>query len=258
MKNGIVMAGAAALALSGGFAKAEGHEGDECFDKGSLEYFDCPAEPEPMMEEEPMMVDDEGGYYAGFRGGVAFLEDTEFEWNGLDIENEYDTGYVISAMAGYQFVDAISPGLSFRPEIEIGYLAADVDIHNVFVQSTRNPGLSDGSTGDTSVLFGFVNAFVDYEVTPGFDIFAGGGVGIGQTSFDGHGVSATGVIMDDDDIGFGYNIGAGVAFEVAEDVIIEGMYRYMSFDAELEAVDGTESDVDVDAHTATIGIRFEF
>ncbi len=255
MKHAIAMAAIAAVGLSGGAAFAQNAD-DECFDKGDLTYFDCPVEEEPVVveEEEMMFVEDESGYYAGFRGGVAFLDDTSFEFAGLEIVQDYNTGIVVSAMLGYNYADAIAPGVSLRPELEIGYLWADVDVHDIEFQEVPN----DGSDGDTSVLFGFLNLFADIEITADIDLIVGGGVGIGNVDFDDHGVDATGVIMDDDDWGFGYNVGAGVGVALDEDVTLEGMYRFMSFDADLEAVDGTESDVDVDAHTVTLGLRFDF
>ena len=241
MKLAFASAAAAAVVLTGGVAAANGHT-EQCFDKGTLTYFDCPTAE----------VAEEGQFYIGARGGAAWIaNEDDFDSSEFDSEvvsvverifdAEFDTGYVVSAMAGYDNIP-LADGVGFRPELEIGYLSVDGEVTEIVNQDPLAPfGV------EASVLFGFVNAFVDLEVAPSVDLIVGGGVGFGNVELEGDGSEV-------DDTTFGFNIGGGVGVEVVEDVTLEAMYRYMSFvDAELG-----DKEVNVDAHTATVGVRFEF
>ena len=234
MKYAVATAGAAAMAFAANSAAANGHD-EQCYDKGTLSYFDCPTV-------------DEDAWYVGARGGVVFA-DTEFEFidgGGAEtIDFESDPGYLISAMVGYNFANVAS-GVSLRPELEIGYLSADHD--NI----DFNGEAEDDVIGDASVLFGFANLFVDIEVLSDLDLIVGGGVGLGDVELD--------IVegFEDGDIAFGYNVGAGLALDVAEGVKVEGMYRYISFvDADLLEGVVDDGSADLDAHTGTIGVRVE-
>ena len=262
MKSAIAATGAAAVLLTAGAALANG-EAEQCFDKGTLTYFDCPTAE----------VVETGNFYIGARGGLAFVEDVEYDLTEEDkgdpapaitaiiaileptvfgVSAEHETGYVVTGMVGYEFVD-VQPGMTLRPELEIGALTAEVDTITAEGEGTFSAG------GDTSVLFGFVNLFADFEVAESVDLIVGGGVGLGHVDLDKHSIDE-GVLVDDSATAFGYNIGAGLGVEVEEGVKLEAMYRYMSFiDAELETEFGAggTDEVDVNAHTATVGIRFD-
>ena len=65
--------------------------------------------------------------------------------------------------------------------------------------------------------------------------------------------------VDDEDTVFGYNLGAGLGLALTDDVELEALYRYMSFTGgEFTDTDGDTVDADIDAHTATVGVRFKF
>ena len=240
MKLTFASIGAAAVVLTAGAASANG-EAEQCFDKGTLTYFDCPTAE----------VVDDGSFYIGARGGLAFIDEISEEVGGT-VDIEYDTGYLVSAMVGYDAI-AIAPGVGFRPELEIGYMAADI-AEGV---DDGSPG-SDDFDGDTSVLFGFVNAFVDLDVVEGVQLFATGGVGFGQVDMDFTDVSNGSDEGGADDSVFGWNLGAGAAVEVAEGMKLEAMYRYMSFGGVEAEYESDNFETDVDAHTATVGLRVEF
>ena len=59
------------------------------------------------------------GPYVSLAGGIAFLEDSDLEGNGLDGEAEFDTGFLVSGAGGYGF-DGLGLG-TVRAEIEIAY-----------------------------------------------------------------------------------------------------------------------------------------
>ncbi|MCI4664176.1 MAG: outer membrane beta-barrel protein [Neomegalonema sp.] len=251
MKLTFAAAGAAAVVLAGGAAFAEGKDG-KCFDKGTLSYIDCPKPAEPEVKvEEPAPIVDDSGFYIGARAGVALI-DGEYNVGAADKRDvNHDTGFFVSGMFGYEYAD-VAPGISLRPEIELGYMSAEVDK----ITSSAS-GAQPAVGGDTSVFFGFVNVFADIEVIESVDLIVGGGLGFGVVNFDSH--SSAGVVaMDDSDIGFGWNIGAGLGIDVAEGVKLEALYRYMSFDVETSSAAAFKGDADLDAHTVTLGLRFKF
>lgn len=67
-------------------------------------------------------------------------------------------------------------------------------------------------------------------------------------------------VLDDDDTVFGFNLGAGVGYNLTDSLTLEAMYRYVAFmDAEVTANgDPVTSETTVDAHVAEIGLRFKF
>lgn len=194
--------------------------------------------------------------YVGVKGGVSFFDDTDFDigGGGTNVENEYENGFTASVVVGKEY-DLTNSPVDLRAEIELNYSAADIDTHTV-----GGTGVSSSdSFGDTTTFAGFVNGYVDYEVAPRVDLFAGGGVGYGNVDFDGHGVTGPGVVMDDDAGAFAYHLDAGVAYDVTENVTLEASYRYQSFvGAELTATDGTDSDIDLDSHNLLVGLRYKF
>ena len=241
MKFVIATTGAAAVALTAGFAAANGHS-EKCFDKGTLTYFDC-----PVAEE---MAPEHGGFYIGARGGAAWV-DSQWQLDAATaVDQEYEVGGIITGMFGYEYVDVL-PGVSLRPELEVGYLAGGVEEH------APNGAAVTGDSGDTSALFGFVNLFVDLEITDPVDLIVGGGVGYGQVTFDDHAYGGT-TRMDDDDGGFAYNLGGGLAYEFTQNVELELMYRYFNFNVDATSVTPYSDDTEAEAHTGTIGLRYEF
>ncbi len=191
-------------------------------------------------------------WYIAARIGAAFPEDTEFGVLGTTVTNEYDTGWAGSAAIGTQF-DFV--GLRPRAEFEMGYLSSDVDAHDVAGIATFS---GDDAFGQTDVLFGLVNGYVDFLDGP-LKPYIGAGLGFGHVEFDNHGITAVGTAMDNSATGFAWQVGAGVSWEFVPQMTMELGYRYFSVEnVGLTAVDGTESDVDVSANQVTLGLRYSF
>ena len=190
--------------------------------------------------------------YVAPRAHLSFYEDTEFLAGQVKVENDYDVGFGGSIAVGYgQTYDRVR----LRTELEIGYQNADIDEHSFSGQVASG----DDAGGDTSVGFGFVNAYADYKLTDRFALTAGGGIGIGYVDFDEHAVSGPGILLDDSDTVFGYHIGGGVSVDVAENIAVEALYRYQSFDnADLTSTLGDSTDVDLDSHNIIAGVRVGF
>lgn len=199
---------------------------------------------------------DESGIYLGLTGGVSFPTDTDFAFTGaIGVDQDYDAGFSIQAQIGYQFDDLLAPRTDLRVDLEIGYTEAEVDTHTIAALG----GAQAGSFGETSVFTLMTNAYVDYNVTDRLDFFVGGGAGLGFVDFDNHGVPAVGTALSDDAASFVFHLDAGVSFDITENVVIEGRYRYQNaVSADLSSVNGTSSNVTVQQHMLLGGLRLQF
>lgn len=174
----------------------------------------------------------------------------------IRIKNGYDNlGYGGSIAVGYQGAP-MGWGVNVRTEIEGGYQTQSVDQHELEGIGTFE---GDYAFGDTKVLYGFVNVYGDIPVASRLGVTVGGGVGLGQVKFDGHGVEAAGIALDDSATAFGYHLDAGVSYDVTDSVTLEAMYRYQSFvGAELTTTSGNTEEVDLDSHNVLVGARIGF
>jgi opacity protein-like surface antigen len=213
----------------------------------------APVKPAPVVMRDKKKKGWGSQVYVGARGGLSIAEDTDFVVGPNAINNDYDDGgYNIAYVVGWR--NRVSPRLAYRLEAELGYQETEIDAH-----STGGTRFDGTSFGDTETLYGFANLYLDVPVFGGLNGIVGGGVGVGQVEFDGHGVNDLGVVMDDEDTVFGYHLDAGVSYDINERLSLEAMYRYTSFvDVELEAVDGTTSETDVDSHNVLVGARYGF
>jgi len=201
------------------------------------------------------------GIYVGARAGVTLPRDTEFTVgpeganSSADIRNSYDDpGYTGSLVAGYG--GRTAGGWGYRVEVEGGYQSAEVESHRVSGVGTFK---GKDVSGDTKVLYGFVNAYGDIPVSERVALTVGGGVGVGRVEFDNHGISGAGTALDDTATAFGYHLDAGVSYQLTETVALEALYRYQSFiDAGLRTENGNTEDVDVDSHNLLLGARVGF
>ena len=87
----------------------------------------------------------------------------------------------------------------------------------------------------------------------------GGGIGVANVDFDGHGVTGPGVVMDDDDTVFAWQAIAGVGYEISSNIVLDVQYRYFNAsDVSLTSVSGASSSADYESHAVLGGIRFKF
>ena len=193
--------------------------------------------------------------YVGARGGFSNIRDTSFRLRDGSVNTDYEeTGYNISGVVGWGA--KTTNGLGYRLEAEVGYQTADVSSHN-FGESN----FTSVADGETSTLYGFVNAYVDVPLIQRLNGVVGGGIGIGQVDFDGHSVNVPdgGTFLDDDDTAFGYHLDAGLSYDVTDRLALEALYRYTSFvDVDVEVGVGQSDDIDVDSHNVLVGARYGF
>jgi opacity protein-like surface antigen len=195
------------------------------------------------------------GFYVVVRGGATFAEDTDFDLDTspVTVTNEYDdTGYTVSGAVGYEMSKLY--GGAIRAELELGYFENEIEAHKL--NGARVSGKD--AFGETSAFYGLANLYYDFASFGRIKPFVGAGIGFANVEFDGHGVTTAGVVMDDEDTGFAYQLSAGANIGLTSKVDLEIGYRFLGVTGvELDAVDGTTSDIDVDNHIIYGGLKFK-
>jgi opacity protein-like surface antigen len=207
------------------------------------------------------------GFYVGTRNGFGVADDTRFNvgGGGVRVTNQYELGFSNGLMAGYNFGPVLG-GVGLRGELELSRSQFSIDTHKVNGAKVAD----DDSFGELRAFTGFANVFVDFNlgrmtgaapdsfmnrITP----YVGGGIGYSQVELRKMGVSATGVLMNDSDEQFAYNLSVGVGFEAFERTTLELGYRYMAApELKFTARDGARTKTDLSANMFTVGMRRQF
>jgi opacity protein-like surface antigen len=205
------------------------------------------------IKDEPVEQVSPAKFYFAVRGGATFPTDTDFDVLGTSVDNEYDTGYFIGGALG---VTGLLGVRGLRGDIELGYSEADIESHDVAGVGKFTGGDAFGST---SIFYGLASIYYDFDTGTIVKPFIGAGGGIADVSFEGHGVSPLGVVMDDSSTAYAYHVTAGVNFQLAANLNLELAYRFLgTTGAELTAVDGTKTEVDTGDHKLLLGLRYNF
>lgn len=174
-------------------------------------------------------------YISGNLGAV-FLEDSDFDADGLSGEFSFDTGFGATVGLGHEY------GNGLRTEIELGYRSNDFDEVEV-------DGLGSGSVdGDMTALSGMLNVYYDFLPKSIFTPFIGGGVGVANVEAD-----ADDIGSEDDNV-FAYQAAAGGTFAASEKLNIDLQYRYFATDD--PEFDGEE--LEYTTHNIMLGLRYSF
>lgn len=210
--------------------------------------------------------------YVALRAGANEPRETAFSTDDVvtattTVRSRYKTGYSTALAMGRRF--DIGRKLNLRAEFELGYSQAEADVHQATVVDRSGPvprTLSQGrlasAEGDLLMTTGFLNVYGEkaLKVFPDTTFLFGGGAGPAHVDFDGFGAGSTGMVMDDDDVTYGFQLSAGWAHHLTEQFALEATYRYQSIqDVALEAeATGADSDHHVDAHHFLAGVRYSF
>ena len=198
---------------------------------------------EPVDMSDPVAA---GNFYASIFGGATFFDDFDFESSlGPSGSLSTDTGYSVDAALGYDFGNGLSV------EGQVGYLTAALGEGNY-------DGTELGATGDTSITYGMINAWYGFDlgaITP----FIGGGVGVASVALNSEftGVPDSGI--DDSEMTWAAQIGAGVSLALTEDISVTGRYRYLTT-GEVSMTDaaGAENTGSATASIVDVGLKFAF
>ena len=202
-------------------------------------------------------ADGDAGLYARLFGGINFLNDTDFNVLGaVNVDNEYDEGFVVGGALGYDYGKIWSFG-GVRTEVELSYRENDIDVHSVSALGGDQPS----STGDVSSTALMANAYNDFHNQTAFTPYLGGGIGYAWSDMSDFGIAAIPNVLDDDDSGFAWQLGAGVNYAINKMLSLSVDYRYLNTDIDVTssaAAGSTGSEVDSDNHTVSFGIRYRY
>ena len=195
----------------------------------------------------------EGVYVSGHVGG-SWFEDADNKGEALSVKNSFSSGYVLTGALGYEF------GNGFKAEGEISYRMADIDSFKSANAGGTAVSLGSGIDGDGDVsVFGFMaNGAYEYELDGGFKPYAIAGFGLANVSINNAKVGGV-LLADDDDTVFAYQFGAGIAYELNENVSVDLSYRYFATsDPTFKDAAGDSFDSELSTHNVMLGLTYKF
>ncbi len=193
-------------------------------------------------------VESSSFYLSGF-GGVNWADDFEASGSGVNIESDFDAGYIVGTALGYEI--PVMGGLRF--EVEGAYRSNDLD--SIISNGNRNQG--EGEISVWSVMF---NVAKDFPLSDNLSFYAGGGVGLAGLDADFAYGSAR--VNEKDEV-FAWQVFAGLSYELASNFEVYSEYRFFqAVDPELSRlVRGASRRLDGDSydnHGILLGARFSF
>ena len=197
----------------------------------------------------------EKGWYMSGNLGVAMADDsnlgtlgeadleyiTELDWPSgttASIDLEYDMGIVLGAAVGYDFGD-------YRIESELAYQANDMDKGTMRVTVPGEGSESDSApmSGDVSSFTILINGYYDFFKDSVLRPYITAGIGYSFVDIEIESES-------DDDSVFAYQVGAGITYEMNENITWDLRYRYFDTSDPL--------DLEYSSHSVTAGLRYYF
>ena len=181
------------------------------------------------------------GLYLSGALGAHSTQDADMGGGTISVENDTDPGF-----AGLVGIGLELGATNWRTEIEGGYRTSDVDS----ISGTAGTGDVDAKT-----LMG--NVFYDIGVTQKLDFYLGGGLGLADVDYSS--VSPVGsTAVDDNDMGWAWQLGAGAAYAVTDRIKLTLDYRFLNIeDLDFQT---SPSVAEVDAkyrdHAVFVGLRF--
>jgi opacity protein-like surface antigen len=199
-------------------------------------------------------------WYVSVFGGWSMADelDGEIEYSGYDydFEADLDNGFTAGVAVGAHINEWL------RGEIELSGNWHDAGGELDF---TYYQPYGYDVDGDVDALFVLANLWFEIPIDTFFRPYVGGGIGFGRLSID---VEADYAgyeydLFDDDDWGFAYQLGAGVAFGMAENIAFDVGYRYKAinnaeFGEDFFTGGGDDVEVDYHSHNIIAGIRIGF
>jgi opacity protein-like surface antigen len=191
------------------------------------------------------------GYIGAFLG-ANFGEDTtisdySYTWTTYHDNIEFDPGVYVGGIAGVDF------GM-LRLEGELSYRNSDVD--RIDLEGIGSVHGGDGNVGALAMMF---NAFIDLDMGGPVTPYLGGGIGFANLSVDDIPYYDAYDYYDyyddgDDDTVFAYQLGAGLAFNINRNMVIDVGYRYFG----TEEADFEYASMDYQSHAVMLGFRYTY
>jgi opacity protein-like surface antigen len=171
------------------------------------------------------------GPYVGVAGGVSIIHESDWDYPGTVTDTiAYDTGYGFNLSGGYDFGGV-------RLEGEYGYKTADLkDISGYSVSGV-----------EASFKSFMVNGYYDIKTNSTATPFIGAGLGLIKGELSDNSFTVDDTVM-------GYQLIAGVGFELNKNIILDVSYR-------LQGAEDLEKDGNTISYMSSNfygGLRFKF
>lgn len=174
------------------------------------------------------------GLYGAIGAGLTIIEGDDFSNDGpngagpfaFDSSADYDNGVGVYAALGYAW------GNNWRTELEFSF--RDNDINQIDADGGGFSGLPEGSvSGGVGTRAYMINAIYDFAVDSPLQPYLGLGVGFAQRDPSINGSVTPGAPtsplafgLSEQEGSFAYQGIAGVAYELAENLLVDVSYRY--------------------------------
>lgn len=205
-------------------------------------------------------------WYVSLFGGASVMEDVDASASGtfggtdyaFDGELSSDWGFLIGGAVGRSFG-------SMRGEVELSYSENDFDkAKGRYTEGADTDRISDPVGGDTGTAMVLANLWYDFNRGAAFRPYVGGGAGLGFTDVS---VKVDDLkLVDDDDLGFGFQLGAGMRYALTESVDLDVSYRFRGvlgvkatgdYSAGADSASARVKD-DIYSHNVVAGISYHF
>ena len=188
--------------------------------------------------------------------GIVWMDDIEFEDHDSDERNSgfaigTDSGASLSAAYGCDYGD-------YRLEGELGYQRNGIESWKDLYSGKEEKGveneeeIEDG--GSVSLLSLMLNGAYDIDLGSDVELYPYAGVGVAHITFEEAPLCFSGTSFRDKDVfSIAYQVGAGLAIPVSEDIQLDARYRY--FATKGFSMDKPSANGDLSSHSALIGLR---
>jgi opacity protein-like surface antigen len=213
--------------------------------------------PRAQISADPVAMATEPGnspWYWSLRTGVTLPKDTDFTRSGLSWTDKYKNGWEFGAAMGYAF-RGWNSWIAPRLELEMTYDQQSIDANKVAGVTTKDPD----AFGNVRSLNLLANGYLDFRLNRMLTPYIGAGVGPGYSDFDRIGNSATGTVLDDNDVGLVWQAMGGLGFRLSPRDTIDIGYRFQqNTGLNLKTRNGTTSTTTNDKHVLMVGFRESF
>ena len=196
------------------------------------------------------------GLYVSVFGGESYPEnvqaDIAFPSKHWTYDLDLKTGYLFGGAVGMNVTDMI------RGEVELSHSTSKT---NGETHLSDSGSFGAGSTrGDMSATYLLANVWMDVNNDTPFTPYVGGGAGVGWA--DGNAVFRSGPQgYDGVDMGFAFQLGGGVKFDLTDRIALDVGYRYKSIlnvDFDEVTTGSVYKNADVNSHNVQLGLTYSF
>ncbi|BCA78433.1 outer membrane beta-barrel protein [Desulfuromonas sp. AOP6] len=198
----------------------------------------------------PAFAQEEGFYVAGSYGAL-LLNESDGEKPSGDFVVDFDTGNALTFALGYDFGTK-------HPDIGVGRLELELALREIPLKETDFTGALATAEGDLEVRSLMLNSFGESRDNLPWIPYVGLGVGVAEVRLE-NATTGGAPFVDDSDLVFAFQAGAGVGFMVSDPLTIDFGYRFLGMTKpELTAANGEKFELEHYSHLFLVGARITF